>query len=117
MDLGGTAQDNNCEVESPFALTTTARLDILTFHTVTHILCVMTKNITLAIDDDVLQEVRKYAADHNTTVNALVREQLCAIAARSKMSHAAWDELFRLADEAKAEIGPITWKRDDQYDR
>jgi hypothetical protein len=77
----------------------------------------MTKNITLAIDEGVLQAVRKYAADHNTTVNALVREQLSAIAVRSKKSHAAWDELFRLADEAKAEIGPITWTRDDLYDR
>lgn len=76
----------------------------------------MTKNITLAISEDVLQEVRKYAADHKTTVNALVREQLSAIAARSKASHTAWDELFRLADDAKAEIGPITWTRDDLYD-
>jgi plasmid stability protein len=34
------------------------------------------KNITLAIDDEVLRAARIYAAEHDTTVNALVREFL-----------------------------------------
>ena len=34
------------------------------------------KNITLAIDEEVLRAARIYAAEHDTTVNALVREYL-----------------------------------------
>lgn len=75
------------------------------------------KNITLAIDEDVLSEVRKYAADHGTTVNALVREALQRVADRAKSQRQGWDELFRLADESRLEVGPITWKREDLYDR
>lgn len=75
------------------------------------------KNITLAIDEDVLSEVRAYAAANGTTVNALVRNALQSVAERSKAQKLGWDELFRLTDEAKAEVGPITWKRDDLYER
>lgn len=75
------------------------------------------KNITLAIDDDVLADVRRYAAQHNTTVNALVRSSLDTLADRIRRQQAEWDELFALADEAGARIGPKAWSRDDLYDR
>jgi hypothetical protein len=38
------------------------------------------KNITLAIDEDVLDAARQYAAERKTTVNALVRAELERIA-------------------------------------
>ncbi len=77
----------------------------------------MTKNITLAVDEKVLRRVRKYAVEHDTTVNALVREALQRIADRAASQQQGWDDLFRLADQAKAEVGPITWKREDLYER
>jgi plasmid stability protein len=49
---------------------------------------IMTKNLTLAVDDDVLARLRVYAAQHRTTVNALFRK------------HA--DELLEGADRRKA---------------
>jgi hypothetical protein len=60
------------------------------------------KNITLAVDDLVLADVRRYAIAHGTTVNALVREALEAIAERVRRQESEWDELFRLADQAGA---------------
>jgi len=75
------------------------------------------KNITLSIDDDVLADVRRYAAQHNTTVNALVRSSLETLAERMRRQQAEWDELFALADEAGAQVGPRTWTRDDIHDR
>jgi plasmid stability protein len=77
----------------------------------------MAKNITLAVDEDVLEAVRSYAAAHKTSVNAIVRDALKQIAARSTKAGNDWDELFRLADESGAEVGEITWTRDDLYDR
>jgi plasmid stability protein len=40
------------------------------------------KNITLNVDEDVLSAVRRHAAEHNSTVNALVREYLTNLAAQ-----------------------------------
>ncbi len=75
------------------------------------------KNITLAIDEGVLREVRKYAADHGTTVNALVREALQRVADRAMSQREGWENLFKLADESGVEVGEITWKREDLYER
>lgn len=73
----------------------------------------MTKNITLAIDEDLLQRVRRYAAEHNTTVNAIVREKLAEIVAPRKRTQDALKRMEEIADKAGMEVGPITWKRED----
>ena len=88
----------------------------LIFHTVTHILCRM-KNVTLAVDENVLADVRRYAAANNTSVNALVRQALEVIAERSRRQQTEWDELFEAADQAGARVGEKTWSRDDLRER
>ncbi len=75
------------------------------------------KNITLAIDEDLLQRVRKYAAEHDTTVNAIVREKLADLVAPKKRIEDAIKRMEAIADEAGMEMGPITWTRDDVYER
>jgi predicted transcriptional regulator len=77
----------------------------------------MAKNITLAIDDDLLRQVRKYAAEHDTTVNAIVREKLAEVIAPKKRVADALKRMEAIADEAGMEVGPITWTRDDVYER
>ena len=67
------------------------------------------KNITLAIDEGVLREVRKYAAGRNTTVNALVREHLEQIARQVSETANARAELARMSEESTARLGP-DWK-------
>lgn len=73
----------------------------------------MAKNITLSIDEDLLAEVRLYAANNNTSVNALVRNALENLAERVRRQDSEWDELFRLADDAGAEVGSRLPTRDD----
>ena len=75
------------------------------------------KNITLAVDEGVLQEVRKYAAANGTSVNALVRDALRRLAERAARENQGWEDIFRATDEAKAEVGKIDWNRDDLYGR
>ncbi|WP_421724883.1 hypothetical protein [Bauldia sp.] len=75
------------------------------------------KNITLAVDEDVLADVRRYAAAHNTTVNALVRRALADLSERTRRQQDEWDALFGLADEAGARTDGRTWSRDDLHDR
>ena len=60
----------------------------------------MPRNLTLAIDEDLLQKARVLAAMNRTTVNAMVREFLeHAVGEVSKESRRAdWDALFRSID-------------------
>jgi hypothetical protein len=72
------------------------------------------QNLTLAIDKEILLEARKFALEHGTTVNQLVRDYLTRLkdiegARRSALEH--------FLNGPKVEIGPITWKREDLYER
>lgn len=77
----------------------------------------MTKNVTLSIDEDVLEAARRYAIANHTSVNALIREALAMLAARTERSDMAWVALFKLADAAGAASGAKRWTRDELHDR
>ena len=80
------------------------------------------KNITLAIEEEVLDKVRVVAAEKRTTVNAMVREYLDA----SKNSEIAMREiederdekLLELMEQSKGDMGPDwKWSREETYER
>jgi plasmid stability protein len=75
------------------------------------------KNITLSIDDDLLRDIRKYAAEHNTSVNALVRARLAELVAPKKRIKDAVKRMRKLAKEGGMEVGRIAWTRDDLHER
>jgi hypothetical protein len=81
------------------------------------------KNITLSVDEKSLKAARVYAAEHDTTVNALVREFLARFArGRSEASAEeraqARKELVKLAEQSPARLGPNwKWNREEIYDR
>ncbi len=64
------------------------------------------RNITLAVDERVLDEVRVVAAKRNTTVNALVREHLEQIARNENRAREAIAELRRMSETTEARLGP-----------
>lgn len=75
------------------------------------------KNITLAVDDKVLEAVRLYAAERGTTVNALVRAELERIAQAEDRVAQARQRIRALAAQSGAGIGARTWTRDDLHER
>jgi hypothetical protein len=75
------------------------------------------KNITLAIDENVLDEVRVYAAKRNTSVNGLVRDFLNGIAEQEDKTVRARRRLRELMDRSTLEVGSVTWSRDELHDR
>jgi Arc/MetJ family transcription regulator len=77
----------------------------------------MPKNVTLAFDEELLAEARKYAASKKTTVNALIRDYLTAIAGQEDRLTRARRRLLELAERSTLEVGEITWKRDDVHER
>ncbi len=73
----------------------------------------MTKNITLAIDDETLAAARAYAKRHDTSVNALVRELL---AQRVGSRRRQWiDQCFEFMDKANGDSQGKRWRREDLY--
>jgi hypothetical protein len=78
----------------------------------------MAKNITLAVDEDVIVKVRRIAADRDTTVNALVRDFLTNLASQDDRSARARRELLKLSETSTAELGEDwKWDRGSIYDR
>ena len=77
------------------------------------------KNITLAVEDDVLAAVRELAAERKTTVNGLVRDYLSSLAeeARKEAAARAREKLVRLSEESTAGMGDWKWNREELYDR
>lgn len=83
-------------------------------------------NLTLTIDDGVLERARIRALEEDKSVNALVREFLESYAderaaredervAREKRE-AAFQDLRRIARESKASSGGWKWNRDEIYE-
>ena len=76
------------------------------------------KNITLAIEDDILDKVRVVAAEKKTTVNAMVREFLADIAGRDERREKARRELLELMRTSTARIRPdFKFDRDETHER
>ena len=75
------------------------------------------KNITLAIDEDVLAAARRYAMERNSSVNALVREHLSEIARREDRARNARTRLLELSKRSRARIGEKSWTREELHER
>jgi hypothetical protein len=75
------------------------------------------KNITLSIEEDVLQEARKIAAERGTTVNAIVRASLTELVRQKKRTRDALKRVRELAEEGGMELRKRSWSRDDLHER
>jgi Family of unknown function (DUF6364) len=78
---------------------------------------VLVKNVTLSVDEEVLSAVRRYAAERNSSVNALVREFLAGIAEREDRAKKARRRIRKLSERSEARIGSKSWSRDELHAR
>lgn len=75
-------------------------------------------NITLSIEDTLLKQARKLAAERNTSLNNLIREYLCHITNASEQQRlvesldSLWEESSQVAVDPD-----YRWNREDAYDR
>jgi hypothetical protein len=74
-------------------------------------------NITMSVDEKVLADVRRYAAEQNSSVNALVRDFLATLAAQQNRAGSARTRLRELSNQSAGQLGEKTWSRDDLHDR
>lgn len=75
----------------------------------------MTRNLTLAIDDDLLDKVRVLAAMKRTSVNEMVRGFLTRLVEQESEHDEATEALLKLARESKGRMGAWTFSREETY--
>lgn len=71
-------------------------------------------NITISINDDLLNAGREYAKAHNTSLNAIIRELL-----EKKIPGVSgnwFEECVCLMESAQADSKGKKWTRDELYD-
>ncbi len=77
-----------------------------------------TRNITLNLPSDLLQRAKIFAAEHATTVNALVRELLQDKLTREARSRAAADRLLEIAGRGPYfSADPASFRREEWHER
>lgn len=74
-----------------------------------------TKNITLAIDEDLLDKARVLAAMRRTSVNEMVREFLQRETEAEKLRDEVTEALLKLARGSEANFGPGPFVREEAY--
>jgi hypothetical protein len=71
------------------------------------------RNITLSIEDDMLQAGREYARIHNMSFNVLVRKLIEQTVVPKK---GQWlDDTFSLMDKLNVSSGTQKWTREELY--
>ncbi len=74
-------------------------------------------NITLKIDNDLLEKARRLASLRKTSINALVREKLEEFVSADFKREAALRGLDDFFSRTRAEVGERTWSRDELHER
>ena len=77
----------------------------------------LVKNLTIALDEKVLREARRIAAERSTTLNALIRDFLERLTRRESTARTARQRIAELCRESDAEVGERSWSRDDLHAR
>ena len=78
----------------------------------------MTRNITMAIDEDLLKKARKVAIDKNTTLTGLIRNYLMSITEKEEnRKKQIVLELESLFSVSRAKMGKKTWTRGELHER
>jgi hypothetical protein len=75
------------------------------------------KNVTIAIDEALLREARRIAAERSTSLNSLIREYLERLTERESRSRSARRRIAALCRRSTAEVGDRTWTRDELHER
>lgn len=76
------------------------------------------RNITFSLPADLLRRAKVYAAEHDTTINAMIRELLAEALTRSSVTQAAADRLLALAERGPYfTTDPATISREKMHER
>ena len=74
-------------------------------------------NVTISLDDDLVKRARVRAAEHGTSVNAVIREHLQRWVDAGRVQSQAAASLVRRSQAAGSRRGNRRWTRDELHER
>jgi predicted transcriptional regulator len=74
-------------------------------------------NLTLKVDDELLEKARLLASRRKTSLNAIVRRRLEEFVSSDLSRHTAIKGLESFYTRCEARVGRKTWTRDEIHDR
>ena len=74
-------------------------------------------NITLKIEDELLEKARRLAIQRKTSINAVVRQRLEEFIFSDLSREATLKGLEAFFRRSKARVGKKTWTRDELHER
>ena len=74
-------------------------------------------NITLKIDDQILEKARILAINRKTSINSIIRKKIEEFVSSDLSREANLRGLDAFFSRSKARIGKKTWTREGLYDR
>ena len=75
-------------------------------------------NITLSVDEEIIKKVRKIAIEKNTTLTAMVRDFLTAVAKRDlQEKQLALRKLTESFEKLSRDMGKRKWTREALHER
>ena len=74
-------------------------------------------NLTLKIDDDLLEKARRLASKRKTSVNAIVKANLEAFVSTDQVREATLRGLDEFYANSQAKVGKKAWNREDIHER
>ncbi len=74
-------------------------------------------NITLKVDDALLEKARRLAFRRNTSVNAVVRKRLEEFVASDLQREIVLEGLSAFFEKTRAQKGRRVWTREDLHER
>jgi plasmid stability protein len=79
---------------------------------------VETRNVTLSLPADLIRKVKVYAAEHDTTMNAVVRDLLTEKVSAQARPRAAAHRILEIARRGPySSVDPSSIRRDEIYER
>jgi plasmid stability protein len=95
-----------------------ARLNVRRVHIFSGTLDLMgePKNLTLHLPVDLIRRTKVYAAQHDTSINSVVRDLLEQLVSSEDQYRTAADRLLELADQGPyTNVDPASIRREDIY--
>lgn len=74
-------------------------------------------NLTIALDNNLLQRARIRALEQGTSVNALLRDYLASYADEKDIRTRAIEEFLQIAADEDSGSGGKKWTRDELHER
>lgn len=77
----------------------------------------MKRNVTLAIDEELVQKARAVASRCHTTMTELIREYLVRLVDTHDERSAAKDRVLQQMNQSELRVGEKTWTREELHER